>query len=79
MKKIITLLLLISGTPLFSQKLENSVLGKWTMFQVEKEGMDVTAEHNPKGNRFFIFKSDGTFESGGDPYGRNTGRYLLIT
>ena len=38
---------------------------------------DVTDEHNPQKNRYIIFKTDGTFESGGDPYGMNTGKWTL--
>jgi hypothetical protein len=53
------------------QKLE----GKWMMWQVIQDGNDVSAEHNPHQERYIIFFEDGTFESGGRPYGLNTGRY----
>lgn len=36
---------------------------------------DVSAEQNPEENRFIIFNEDLTFESGGDPYGKNTGAW----
>jgi hypothetical protein len=53
------------------QKLE----GKWMMHQVLQDGEDVTEEHNPQQDRYIIFWEDGIFESGGTPYGSNTGRY----
>ena len=53
------------------QKLE----GKWMMWQVIQDGNDVSAEHNPQAERYIIFYEDGAFESGGRPYGLNTGRY----
>ena len=46
------------------------------MIQVFENENDVSQNHNPKSNRFIIFKEDGTFESGGDPYGENTGKYF---
>ncbi len=60
-----------------SQNLEERLTGKWKMSKVVQGGQDVTEKHNPKGNRYFIFKRDGTFESGGDPYGINTGRFFV--
>ncbi len=45
------------------------------MHQVYQKGNDVTPEHNPEMERYIIFREDGTFESGGSPYGKNTGAY----
>jgi len=52
-----------------------TILGKWMMHQVIQDGLDVTEEHNPKKDRYFVMKEDGTFESDGTPYGKNTGKY----
>lgn len=54
-----------------------SITGRWAMDRVYDGEQDVTAEHNPAGNRWMAFSNDGTFESGGDPYGPNTGRWTL--
>lgn len=45
------------------------------MESVVQSGNDVTSQHNPKNNRYISFLEDGTFESGGDPFGINTGKY----
>ena len=37
----------------------------------------MSKDHNPSNNRFIEFKEDGTFESGGDPYGKNTGKFYV--
>lgn len=55
---------------------EDKILGTWTMHMVIQDGKDVSPEHNPYEERFFISRADSTFESGGRPYGSNTGRYL---
>ena len=51
------------------------IYGKWDMYQVIQSGQDVTAEHNPHNERFLVLNEDGTFETGGRPYGKNTGQY----
>jgi len=56
-------------------KSDNSVVGKWWMLQVIQNGNDVSSVHNPQNERFIIFKDDNSFESGGRPYGINTGKY----
>ena len=58
---------------------ENEITGKWFMHEVIQGGRDVTSEHDPYDERFFILKSDSTFESGGRPYGSNTGKYVYNT
>lgn len=45
------------------------------MHQVFQDSTDVSNEHNPANNRFIEFFADGTFRSGGDPNGENTGEY----
>ena len=57
--------------------LQSQLIGRWEMEKVLDNDQDVTDQHNPEGNRWIAFKSDGTFESGGDPYGSNTGTYSL--
>jgi len=51
--------------------------GKWMMYKVFQNGEDVTKEHNPHHERYLIFKSDSSFESGGRPFGKNSGKYSL--
>ena len=54
---------------------EEGISGKWLMHQVIQDGQDVTSEHDPYDERFLLLKSDSTFESGGRPFGENTGKY----
>jgi Lipocalin-like domain len=60
-----------------SDNLEEQLIGKWMMEKIIEAGIDVTAEHNPEGNRWIRFNEDGSFESGGDPYGDNSGRWEI--
>ena len=61
----------------WSKKPEKKILGTWSMYKVFEYDKDVTEKHNPKNNRWIEFKSDGTFISDGDPFGRNTGRWKV--
>jgi hypothetical protein len=58
-------------------QLEKRLLGKWRMEKVYEYGQDVTAKHNPVGNRYFQFNPNGTFMSEGDPFGKNTGKWKV--
>lgn len=49
------------------------------MDKVLQDGQDVSSEHNPFGERFLVLNTDSTFESGGRPYGSNTGTYLYMS
>lgn len=71
---ILILFVLFAGC---TQTIENKFLDKWEIVSVVQNGNDVSEEHNPKGNRYITFSNDGTFKSGGDPYGKNTGRYFV--
>ncbi len=51
------------------------LVGTWSMETITDAGRDVSAAHNPAGDRFIVLRADGQFESGGQPYGRNTGRW----
>ncbi len=78
MKKIIFLLLAIHTFVLsYSQKTENKIIGTWLMYKVFEYEKDVTEKHNPANNRWIEFKTDGTFISDGDPFGKNAGRWKL--
>ena len=57
----------------------SELLGKWRIYKVIQNGQDVTQEHNPDNERYLILKSDSTFESGGRPFGKNTGKYIFNT
>ena len=52
---------------------EAQIVGRWEMDRVLDRGQDATAVHNPNGDRYVVLRPDGTFESGGRPYGTNTG------
>ena len=57
--------------------MEKQLIGKWMMEKIYDGENDVTSEHNPKGNRWIKFNRNGSFESGGDPYGYNDGNWEL--
>ena len=57
--------------------LDEKILGKWYMSKVYELDQDVTAKHNPQNNRWIDFNSNGTFKSGGDPVGENTGKWSI--
>jgi len=52
-----------------------ALVGRWDMERITDDGADVSAEANPAGDRYITLHADGSFESGGQPYGRNTGRW----
>ncbi len=45
------------------------------MYKVYEYEKDVTEKHNPKNDRWIEFKPDGSFTSGGEPFGQNTGKW----
>ena len=51
------------------------LVGRWDMAGVYDRGADVTADANPAGDRYIVLRPNGSFESGGQPYGLNTGRW----
>jgi hypothetical protein len=54
----------------------DGLTGMWRMYQVLQDGKDVTSEHDPYNERYLKLESDSTFESGGRPFGTNTGTYI---
>lgn len=72
---IIAGLLFLAGCS--SQSIENQIVGRWSMDRVLQHDNDVTAEHNPEGDRWIEFFEDKTFKTGGTPYGENTGTWYL--
>lgn len=56
---------------------ENDITGTWLMSKVVQDGQDVTSDHDPYDERYILIKEDSTFESGGRPYGKNTGKYAF--
>jgi hypothetical protein len=77
MKNILIPVLFLVFAAGCTQTIENKFLDKWEMLTVIQNGDDVSETHNPKGNRFITFSNDGTFESGGDLYGKNTAKYFV--
>lgn len=58
-------------------RISEQIIGKWKMEQVHEGDVDISNELNPDGDRWIAFKPDGTFASGGGPYGDNTGKYII--
>ena len=53
----------------------SELLGMWLMESVIQDTVDVTDDHNPASNRWLAINQDGSFESGGTPYGYNSGKW----
>ncbi|MBX2963077.1 MAG: hypothetical protein KF687_11240 [Cyclobacteriaceae bacterium] len=58
-----------------TERLNSRVIGVWTMEKVYEYGNDETEKHNPNKDRWIEFRSDGSFVSDGEPFGRNTGHW----
>lgn len=71
--KLLVIIALLLGCSLTTSE---EITGKWMMFKVIQSGKDVTQEHNPFNERYLILKEDLTFESGGRPFGENTGKLV---
>ncbi len=71
-------LLLLSSCTSSPKLLADQLVGEWQMSQIIQDGTnDVSDEHKPEGNRYILFNADQTFESGGDPFGKNTGTWQM--
>ena len=72
----------VLSTPAFAQDSDPMDSSASTDGQIDGDSelldgdTDVTDEQNPAGDRYIVLRADGTFESGGQPYGRNTGRWV---
>lgn len=75
---VLMFVFLFFGCASSPKTLTDQLAGRWEMAKVVMDkSNDVTSEHNPESNRYFIFNPDHTFESGGDPMGKNTGKWIL--
>lgn len=76
----ILLLFLLAGcsspSP-FTDDPDSLFIGRWAMDRVYEDGEEVTEEHNPNGDRWIEFFPDGVFDSGGQPYGHNSGAWTF--
>ena len=52
-----------------------ALVGRWDMDRIYDGDRDVSVVQNPERDRYIALRADGSFESGGSPYGRNTGRW----
>jgi len=52
-----------------------ALVGRWVMAQMFDQGVDISADQNPDGDRAITLAANGTFVSSGGPSGRNTGRW----
>lgn len=59
--------------PTIPQKIK----GTWQMGQVYDNSTNVTDQHNPKADRWITFFKDGSFKSGGAPFGKNEGKWIF--
>ena len=65
-----------------SSNFGKKITGKWFMIKVLELSEDVTANHNPKNNRWISFKVDhevpykGSFESGAGEERENSGKWF---
>lgn len=75
--KILSILFLTSLFLGCTSNEKDEIIGKWEMYKVIQDEQDVTSEHNPYNERFIIFKSDSSFETGGRPFGKNLGKYIF--
>jgi len=56
-------------------QLDQQIIGTWAMDKVYEYDVEVTEKHNPKKDRWIEFKTDGSFISDGEPFGRNSGKW----
>ena len=75
-KSALVILLLVTFISCSSNE-SQSINGKWLLHAVVQSGENVTEEHDPFDERFLTINEDGTFASGGRPFGENTGKYEL--
>jgi len=72
---LFTSLLTVSCTQ--PDQLDQQINGTWAMDKVYEYNIEVTEKHNPKKDRWIEFKTDGSFVSDGEPFGRNTGKWTV--
>lgn len=58
-------------------KPSKELIGKWQIEQVTEHGNDITKDLDPNSDRWIKFNEKGTFESGGTPFGKNTGAFTV--
>ena len=59
--------------PTVAQKLK----GTWAMQRIYDNSTEVTRKFNPRKDRWITFYEDGSFKSGGTPYGENGGKWTF--
>lgn len=62
-----------------SSSIPKQLNGTWLMESVYDNSNNVTAQHNPEQNRWITFLENGSFISGGQPYGDNKGKWMYAT
>ena len=77
MEKVFTIIAVVIFTSACASTKTADISGKWMMYKVIQNSQDVTDEHNPHKERYVILQKDNRFESGGRPYGSNTGDYVF--
>ncbi len=65
-----------AGCVTSSQALADRLIGRWEMKQIIRDKIgDVTTQQNPELNRYYVLNRDKSYESGGEPYGTQTGTW----
>ena len=59
------------------KKPSKELIGKWEIEQVKEHDNDITKDLNPNNDRWIEFYDNGTFESGGTPFGKNSGTFQI--
>ena len=77
MRIILSFLIFSSFGLLPNPGIQDQIVGKWDMKAIYDSGEEVSAQHNPSKNRWITFLEDYSFQSGGDPYGENSGKWEI--
>jgi hypothetical protein len=74
---IVLMVSLLLGWKVQAQISIHDLLGKWVMQKVYRGGAEVSHQYIPDAKRWIEFRSDFTFVSDGEPYGRKQGYFTL--
>lgn len=60
-----------------TDKPADGIIGKWKIYKMNQGENDLGPVLNPNGDRWIQFNDKGTYESGGTPFGPNSGLFTL--
>jgi len=73
--KSFAIILFLIGIASINTQAQDEIIGKWKLEQVIVDGVDVSQEHNPFNERWIEFLKNGSFQSDGRPFGKNSGTW----